>query len=191
MLGPQLAVERRPGSGFSTHLTTAYRAPPTIMLLLKVLVVELPLARPSRPLLNTTHLAAVDGLPAGPVAPLKVASLDHETRDDPVEVRALVPKVLRQFLAVDLLAATQGAEVGRGLGDDIVEELELDLADFLLWPISELREERSLRLLTANGDLHPDVAAISCPLPVVYTTSRTHGSFSPAMVRRSVSVGRR
>jgi len=42
VLGPQLAVERRPGSDISIHLAIAYPSSLTVVLLLKVLVVELP-----------------------------------------------------------------------------------------------------------------------------------------------------
>ena len=86
------------------------------------------------------ELLAVDGLAAGAlssynvnemgtlgcgtgkayVAASKVSALQHELRDHAVELAALV--------AVALLAGAEGAEVLGGLGDDIVEELEVDAA---------------------------------------------------------------
>lgn len=48
----------------------------------------------------------------------KVTTLEHELRDDTVETRALVTETL--------LASAQGTEVGGGLGDDVVVQLEGD-----------------------------------------------------------------
>lgn len=50
----------------------------------------------------------------------EVSTLKHEVGNDTVELAALVAEAL--------LAGAQGAEVLGGLGDDIVEELEVDAA---------------------------------------------------------------
>jgi len=65
-------------------------------------------------------LLAVDGLPAGAVAVREVTALEHELRDDAVELGVLV--------AVALLAGAQGAEVLGRLRDDIGVEVEVDVA---------------------------------------------------------------
>jgi hypothetical protein len=132
------------------------------MLLLKILIVKLRVSvdQGSSPA-SETHLAAVDGLPAGPVAPLKVSSLDHEPRDDAMEVRSLVSKVLGQLLPVDFSAAAQRAEIGRRLRHDVVKELELDPADFLLCKNQPRGTNTISGSLTANSNLHPDVAVVS------------------------------
>ena len=54
------------------------------------------------------------------VAPGKVTALQHELRDDAVELGVLVAEAL--------LASAEGTEVLDGLGDNIVEELEVDAA---------------------------------------------------------------
>ncbi len=65
---------------------------------------------------RTSELLAVDRLATGAVALREVAALEHEARDDAVERRACVAEAV--------LACAELAEVLRGLGDDIVEELE-------------------------------------------------------------------
>jgi hypothetical protein len=57
----------------------------------------------------STHIAAGE-----------VTTLKHEIGDDTVELGARVAEAL--------LASAEGAEVLDGLGDDIVEELEVDAA---------------------------------------------------------------
>lgn len=57
------------------------------------------------------------------VAPGKVTALQHELRDDAVELGVLVAEAL--------LASAKGTEVLGCLGDDIVEELEVDAAVLL------------------------------------------------------------
>jgi hypothetical protein len=57
------------------------------------------------------------------VAPGKVTALQHELRDDTVELGVLVAEAL--------LAGAEGAEILDRLGDDIVEELEVDAAGLL------------------------------------------------------------
>jgi len=52
------------------------------------------------------------------VAAGEVTTLKHELRDDTVELAAAVAEAL--------LAGAKGAEVLDGLGDDVVEELEVD-----------------------------------------------------------------
>lgn len=54
------------------------------------------------------------------VAAGEVTALEHELRDDAVELAAGVAEAL--------LAGAEGAEVLGGLGDDVVEELEVDAA---------------------------------------------------------------
>lgn len=57
------------------------------------------------------------------VATGKVTALQHELRDDAVELGVLVAEAL--------LAGAEGAEVLGRLGDDIVEELEVNAAVLL------------------------------------------------------------
>ena len=57
------------------------------------------------------------------VATGKVTALQHELRDDAVELGVLVAKAL--------LAGAEGAEVLGRLGDDVVVELEVDAAVLL------------------------------------------------------------
>src|ERR1700733_2450781 len=52
------------------------------------------------------------------IATSKVTTLKHELRDDTVEFGALVSKAL--------LASAESTEILSGLGDDVVEELEVD-----------------------------------------------------------------
>ena len=70
------------------------------------------------------ELLAVDGLATGAVATGEVTALEHELGDDAVEGRALVAEAL--------LAGAEGAEVGSGLGNDIVEQVEGDAAGLVL-----------------------------------------------------------
>ena len=59
------------------------------------------------------------------VATGEVTTLKHELRADTVELAARVAEAL--------LAGAEGAEVLDGLGDDVVVELEVDLAGALCW----------------------------------------------------------
>jgi hypothetical protein len=70
------------------------------------------------------ELLTVDGLATSAVATGEVTTLKHEVRDDSVERRALV--------AETLLASAESTEVLGGLGDDIVEEVEVNAAGLLL-----------------------------------------------------------
>ena len=65
----------------------------------------------------------VDGLGNTHVATGEVTTLEHEVRDDTVELGARVAEAL--------LASAESAEVLDGLGDDVVEELEVDAAGAL------------------------------------------------------------
>ena len=69
---------------------------------------------------RTSELLAVDRLATGAVVAGEVAALEHELGDDAVEPRAGV--------AVPVLPSAQLAEVARGLGDDVVVQLEYDAA---------------------------------------------------------------
>jgi len=57
------------------------------------------------------------------VATSEVTTLEHELGDDTVELGARVTEAL--------LASAESAEVLDGLGDDVVEELEVDAAGAL------------------------------------------------------------
>jgi hypothetical protein len=57
------------------------------------------------------------------VATGEVTTLEHEVRDDTVELRARVAEAL--------LASAESTEVLDGLGDNVVEELEVDAAGTL------------------------------------------------------------
>jgi hypothetical protein len=57
------------------------------------------------------------------VATGEVTTLEHEVRDDTVELGARVAEAL--------LASAESAEVLDGLGDNVVEELEVDAAGAL------------------------------------------------------------
>lgn len=61
------------------------------------------------------------------VAAGEVTTLKHEIRDDTVELGAGVAEAL--------LASAEGAEVLDGLGDDVVEELEVDAAGLVWRPV--------------------------------------------------------
>ena len=63
-------------------------------------------------------LVAVDGFSTCTVSLGEVSALDHEVLDHTVERRVLVTE--------SLLACAEGAEVLSRLGNDIVEELEVD-----------------------------------------------------------------
>jgi len=63
-------------------------------------------------------LLAVNGFTTGAIAAREVATLDHEVRDDSVELAALKTE--------SLFARAEGAEVLGRLGDDIGEERELN-----------------------------------------------------------------
>jgi hypothetical protein len=69
------------------------------------------------------ELLAVDGLATSAVATGEVTTLEHELGDDTVERRALVTEAL--------LASAESTEVLGGLGDDIVEEVEVNAAGLL------------------------------------------------------------
>jgi hypothetical protein len=70
------------------------------------------------------ELGTVDRLAASAVVVGEVASLSHEVSDDSVEVRALVSEAL--------LVGAEGAEVGCGFGDLLVEELEDQFAGLVV-----------------------------------------------------------
>lgn len=70
------------------------------------------------------ELLAVDGLAAGAIATGEVTTLKHELRDDTVEFGALVSKTL--------LASAESTEILSCLGDDVVEDLEVDATVLLL-----------------------------------------------------------
>lgn len=70
------------------------------------------------------ELLAVDGLAAGAIATGEVTALKHELRDDTVEFGALVSKTL--------LASAESTEILSCLGDDVVEDLEVDATLLLL-----------------------------------------------------------
>ena len=59
------------------------------------------------------ELRSVDRLSARPVEPLKVAALQHELRDDPVEDCALVGEALL------VLSRSNGCKVGSGSGNNL------------------------------------------------------------------------
>lgn len=61
-----------------------------------------------------TNLAAVYGHAAGTISSLKVASLNHESRDDPVEACALVSEPLGQRFPVGLLPSVSMARAQNG-----------------------------------------------------------------------------
>ena len=65
----------------------------------------------------------VNGLGNTHVATGEVTTLEHEVRDDTVELGARVAEAL--------LASAESAEVLDGLGDNVVEELEVDAAGAL------------------------------------------------------------
>lgn len=65
----------------------------------------------------------VDGLGNAHVATGEVTTLEHEVRDDTVELGARVAEAL--------LASAESTEVLDGLGDNVVEELEVDAAGAL------------------------------------------------------------
>jgi len=66
------------------------------------------------------ELLAIDGLAAGAIASSEVTTLQHELRDDSVELATLVAKAL--------LTSAEGTEVLGGLWDYIVVEFEVDSA---------------------------------------------------------------
>ncbi len=83
-------------------------------------VASLPLKHKIEKNVPTSKLLAVDRLATGAVVAGEVTSLEHELGDDAVEPRAGV--------AVPVLPSAQLAEVARGLGDDVVVQLEHDAA---------------------------------------------------------------
>ena len=66
----------------------------------------------------TRELLAIDGLSPSTVVPGKIASLQHEIRDDTVETGSLVAKAVH--------ACGKLSEVFCGLWDDVVIKLEYD-----------------------------------------------------------------
>ena len=62
------------------------------------------------------ELLAIDGLAASTVAAREVTTLEHELRDDAMELRLRIAKTVR--------AGSELAEVLCGLWDDIVKEFE-------------------------------------------------------------------
>ena len=107
---PALAIDRRPG--LVCLILKFSSTPPT------------PLERRDKHTIaeypRTSELLAVDRLATGAVVAGEVAALEHELGDDAVEPRAGV--------AVPVLPSAQLAEVARGLGDDVVVQLEHDAA---------------------------------------------------------------
>jgi hypothetical protein len=87
-------------------------------------------------------LLAVDGLAASTVTAGEVTALEHEVGDDSVEGRALVAEAL--------LAGAESTEVGGGLGDNVVIEVEVDAAGLLL-------DLRSRSAVLEDGALPGDV----------------------------------
>lgn len=90
------------------------------------------------------------------VATGEVTTLEHELGDDTVELAARVAEAL--------LASAQGTEVLSGLGDNIIEELEVDAAraGWMGEGVSEMDDEvkriewlssRTLVALVGRGDL--------------------------------------
>lgn len=71
-------------------------------------------------LLTSLFRTALSGVGVSYVTTGEVTALKHELRDDTVEPGA--------GIAEALLAGAEGAEVLGGLGDDVVEEVELDAA---------------------------------------------------------------
>ena len=72
---------------------------------------------------RTFELCAVDGLSTCAVTFGEVSTLKHELRYDTMEARALVTKTVT--------SGREFTEVLRGLGDDVVEELECDTTGVL------------------------------------------------------------
>ena len=94
------------------------------------------------------------------VAAGKVAALEHELRDHTVEFAALV--------AVALLAGAEGAEVLGGLGDDVVEELEVDAAGAgCHMPMSAAVHRSSIGHHQAIGEVCSVVAGDGLPFSVL------------------------
>jgi len=87
------------------------------------------------------ELLTVDGLATGAVAAGEVTTLKHEVGDDTVELGARVAEAL--------LASAESAEVLDGLGDNIVEKLEVDTAGALL---DGVVAARGLLSVGVNGD---------------------------------------
>ena len=77
------------------------------MLLLEVLIWE---------------LFSIDRLSSGSVSTSEISSLDHEVRDDAVELGSLEVEWLSR-LSDSLLSGAQGTEVLSGLWDDVGVEL--------------------------------------------------------------------
>jgi hypothetical protein len=80
------------------------------------------------------------------VATGEVTTLEHEVRDDTVELGARVAEAL--------LASAESAEVLDGLGDNVVEELEVDAAGALFvssqLAAGELKQTKDVRLTSRS-----------------------------------------
>lgn len=121
VLGPELALDRSPASASvsSVHARcagkTCCRASSRTSRRQTAAQVSIALGSqgpdnpPGSRSAAPTHLAAVDRDAASAVAALKVTSLDHEPRDDPMEASALVSEALGQRLSVGLLRSVSGA----------------------------------------------------------------------------------
>jgi len=70
------------------------------------------------------ELLAVNGLSAGAIATGEVSALEHEIGDHTVELGSLVAEAL--------LTGAQGTEILSRLGNDIIEELEIDATGLVL-----------------------------------------------------------
>jgi len=89
------------------------------------------------------ELLAVDGLATSAVTTGEVTTLEHELRDDAVEGRALVAKAL--------LASAESTEVLSGLGDNVVEEVEVDATLLRTVSVLVLNVEENLRVAHGCG----------------------------------------
>ena len=103
----------------------------------------------------------VNGLGNTHVATGEVTTLEHEVRDDTVELGARVAEAL--------LASAESTEVLDGLGDNVVEELEVDAAGALCMSgqlaACELNEQRS----TVDVRLISRSVLVGLPLPSTLT----------------------
>ena len=75
--------------------------------------------------------SAVDGLASGSISPSKITALEHESRDDPMEVAPLVVE-RDPAPAFALLPRAKLSEVLSRLGDDLCEQLKHALFEFAI-----------------------------------------------------------
>mmetsp|Transcript_29059 Transcript_29059/g.64004 ORF Transcript_29059/g.64004 Transcript_29059/m.64004 type:complete len:229 (-) Transcript_29059:482-1168(-) len=90
----------------------------------------------------------VDRLTPRPVAPGDVTPLGHEPRDDPVKNAALEMQLLPR-LSLALLPGAQCAKILRGLGEMLIEELDLDTAGRLVGDL-DIQEHSGVRLVSCS-----------------------------------------